>query len=68
MFLLFLGLMLTFVLVQIALSFANIDMKKQAVRFAFNIILILAVLPSIIFVYVLFGFHTYLTQGNMTTN
>lgn len=60
--------MLAFALAQIVISFANIDVKKQTVRFIFNIILILAVLPAIAFVYILFGFHTYLTQGNMTTN
>ncbi len=60
--------MLLFALVQISISFAHINLKEQAVRLGFNIVLCLAVLPAIVFVLVLLGFHTYLTRNNMTTN
>lgn len=60
--------MLVFALAQIAITFANIKISEQLVRFIFNIILSLLILPAMGFVFVLLGFHTYLTQTNTTTN
>ena len=60
--------MLIFSLAQIIVTFANIDVSEQVVRLVFNIILTVAIIPALIFVISLLGFHTYLTRNNMTTN
>lgn len=60
--------MLIFALAQIALTFAHIKISEQIVKFVFNILLSLMIVPAMGFVFVLLGFHTYLTQTNTTTN
>ena len=60
--------MLALVLTQMALFFANVEVKKQIAAFVINILLTLLVVLSILFVYALLGFHIFLTATNTTTN
>ena len=60
--------MLAFVLAQLAVFFANVEIKKQIAPFVINILLTLLVVLSIVFVYALLGFHIFLTTTNTTTN
>lgn len=68
LFLMSLAFALTFAALQIIVSFIRIKISEEIVRFVFNIILSILIIPSIGFVYLLFGFHTFLTKTNTTTN
>lgn len=68
MYLVFLALLLVFLLIQLALFFAVVHIRKQMAAFVINIILTILTLLSIFFVYALLGFHTFLTFTNTTTN
>ena len=60
--------MLLAVVIQISITFANIDLPSDLAKLIINIILMLVVVPSFLFVGILLGFHIYLTKNSATTN
>ena len=60
--------MLALVLTQFGLFFAGVKIKAQVAAFAISIILCILTVISIFFVYLLLGFHVFLSVTNTTTN
>lgn len=60
--------MLLAVVIQISITFANINLPDDLAKLIINIILMLVVVPSFLFVGILLGFHIYLTKNSATTN